>query len=113
MIYTLDYTVGLCLKSVVFRYYLFDRYDSIPDELKSVEYKPMEDSEQENLDVTHSSSRTSPIRRSSGTSATRSNTILRALSRYMYNQRWIWKMSCQTKALPAGAVAGVLYALTK
>ena len=73
----------------------------------------MEDYEQETKDITQSSSRTSPNRRPSGTSATRSNKILRALSRYLYNQRWIWKMSCQTKALPVGAVAGVLYALTK
>ena len=89
------------------------RYDSIPDDLKSVEYKSSEDCESDLMDVTQTSSRASPIRRSSGASATRSNAVLRALSRYMYNQRWIWKMSCQTKALPDGAIAGVLYALTK
>ena len=87
------------------------RYESIPDDLRSAEYKGRGHASV--LDVTESSSRLTPVIVPGGIGPERSNPILGALSRYTYNQRWVWKMSCQTKALPIGAVAAILYALTK
>ena len=96
------------IKFLLFHY---SRYDSIPEDLKSIEIRPLEG--EDILDITQSSNRLTTHGISVGSNPGRSNAILGALSRYMYNQRWIWKMSCQAKDLHTGAVAGVLYALTK
>ncbi len=87
------------------------RYDSVPEELRFIETRPGE--EEGNLDTTQSSSRLTPVATLTGGSPARSTAILGALSCYMYNQRWVWKMSCNGKSLSNSAVSGVLYALTK
>ena len=103
------YTQSTCNNCMILITYF--RYDSIPEDLKCIEIKPLEG--EDILDITQSSNRLTTHGTSVGSNPVRSNAILGALSRYIYNQRWIWKMSCQAKDLSTGAVAGVLYALTK